>query len=732
MTDPLRALTTYELRHLPRHLAEAGRVDDLHRLLSLEREPADGNVEPLRLTGRSINTWYVAATHDGGQRLYLDQLEVATRSAEQATAVALRAGQGGAGAIWEFHYALSAASVRNVSANIPVRLLASLMRRGLLSQDEALSHVRQIPDALQRAEGLTNLMRLLDEEAAADVAGEALAAVSNVEDEFWRVGALGTLAPDLPVPLQSHARLIADRITHPFHGAVAQALVGREVDSDLRTRLIAGSSRTYVPPDQSDLAGTDLSFRSEYMDQYAERGEQAARNLREFLHGRGADSISSPYWLAEAYAALVDESDDYLQPAVSAAGAVGGYAAQVDLLRAVVLRLAALGHVSEAEELLTEGLLSPVDRLLMRCELAAAGAARVNLAELAELPDPWTEIRAFRILLPVLDEPDRARVVEELMPKAGDDVAAGRLMVATPYLHEADWQPALRGVAMLTDDEQRMRVRGGLAAQGVALGHPRAFDPLAQIGDEYWYMCALDQVVPALLRRGRTDEALARAATAPYPHRRAALTALCAVALPEPKSSTVRTEAYEIAASLASSTSRVRALVLVAEALGGDAAVLLAEAANAAREMDGQERLQADAMAAVANALAASGHVNQALDLADSIVNEHSLATATIAAAGHAGATDLSRVLSKARSISARRERGRALTALACRAALIGPNSIALHDHWREALRTIALGGREDFLVDVIGLLPVAEVLGGSRALVDIVGSSRRIARWWP
>jgi hypothetical protein len=252
------------------------------------------------------------------------------------------------------------------------------------------------------------------------------------------------------------------------------------------------------------------------------------------------------------------------------------------------------------------------------------------------------------------------------------------------------------------------------------------------IDDPYWYACALDGVVPALIRHGRTREALDWAATAPHPHRRTALTGSCAAALPAPERTAVHARAYGIATAITSPTSRVRALVLLAGVPDSDSSRVLAEAAGLAQEMDRQERLQADAVADVAAALAAAGEVGRALDLADGVVNASSAATALSAAARYAGDADLGRIVARARSIGARRERGRVLAAVARRNAVVGADAGALHENWREALRTMALGGREEFLEDAVGLLPVAEALGGPDVLISVADTTCRASRWWP
>jgi hypothetical protein len=731
MGGPFDALTGYELRHLPRHLARAGLCDDLHRLLRIEHEPEDrGEPDAVpRLTGRSINAWYTAVTRDGDLRGYLDHLQIANGEAEQAAETALGAGRPGTELSREFQYALSAASVRNVAANVSVRLLTSMARRGLLARNDALSYVRQIPDPRERAEGLTTLLPVLDETDTADVAGEALAAVSTVQDEFWRVGELGRLAPSLPPWMFSQAEMIAEAVGDPYYRAVALSIIGKPVGSELQSTLASRHfHRKNIMATEYELRDVAPSFRAEF----AQRRAQAVTNLGAFLRRGGRDSIPSPYWLTETYAALADESEDYLTSAVSVAGTIGGQAAHMRLAAAVARRFAEAGDVAKAQALLADEVRDVTDLLLIRCELAHES---VSAAEIAEQPDPWIRLRAFRARLPLLGEEDRKHIIEALLaPAANDHLTADGLVTAAPYLDHAGWEAALRAAGLLRDDEQRMRVRGALVVRGLALGRADALELLSDIGDEYWYSHTLDQVVAALVQNGRADEALPLARTAPYPHRRIGLMAACAAAMPQPGRAAVLAAARQTAAELTAPTAKARALLLLVGALeDADRADVLADAVDAALAVEtGNEPLRSGAIAAIASCLARCGDVEHALDLADEITDEYWLATALQDAAGHATAAHLPRILVKARSVHARGQRGRVLTALACQYASLGVDRTALHERWREVLQTFALGERAEFLANAIGLLPVAEALGGLDTLADVVRASNTIMRWWP
>jgi hypothetical protein len=734
MAGPFDALTGYELRHLPRHLAQAGRAEELHRLLGLEHAEPDGRIDGARvvLASGSVNAWYAAVTRHADLRGYVDHLEVAAGVAEQVTRVALHAARPGGELAREFHYALCAASVRNVSSNVSVQLLTTLVRRGLLTPDDALSYVRQVPDPRDRAEGLSTLLGLLDGETATDVAGEALAAVSIVEDEFWRVGELGRLAPHLPAWLSAQAAVVADNVGDTYYRAVALAIVRDAIDPQMqRTVADLHFHRKNIMATEYDLTEVASSFRAEF----TQRRTHAVAILGEVLGDRPPETISSAYWLAETYAVLAEQSEAYLRDAIAGAGRVGGQEAHVALVRAIAARLATIGWASQAAALLAEEIPDPVQRLVIMCELASTIGIEPPVGEVATLADPWARLRALRAVLPVVSDRERDRLVGAVLTAQGDaHVLAEGLTIVAPYLDDQGWATACRAANGLADDEQRARVRGILIRRGLALGRDDALALLDQIDDEYWHAEALQGAVEELLRRGQAPDALVLAGRAPYPHRRVGLLASCAAAMDGAARGDALAWARRTVAELAAPSARACALTLLADALtDSDRLKALHEAADAATAIEkGNEPLRSGAIAAVVDSLADTGQVDQALDLAKEITDEHWLATALANASRQATRDHLTRILAEARSVRARRERGRALAAVASRRAELSSDPVGLHDAWREVLQTLALGERDEFLLDAVDLLPVAEALGGPESLVEMALTTRTVMRWWP
>ncbi|NMO53706.1 hypothetical protein HH310_21280 [Actinoplanes sp. TBRC 11911] len=682
------------------------------------------------LTGRSVNAWYAAVTRNGDLRLYLDHLEIATGAAEQRSRAELSAGRPASELDRELQYALSAASVRNLSANVSVRLLTTLLRRGLLSADDALSFVRQVPDPRERAEGLTTLLAVLDPDDAEDVAGEALAAVSVVPDPFWRVGELGRLVPHLPRHMAGQAELVAMSVDDAYYRAVALVTVGRDLDEELQLTLAdLHFHRKNIMATEYELGEVAELFRAEF----AQRSTHAVAVLGEFL----PVPIRSQYWRAETYASLADDSEEHLRSALSATGTVGGGTAFTAMARAACLHLAGTGRPDDAWALLRE-VVDPADRVVIECELAAVTGTGADVARAAAAGDPWQRLHAVRALLPVLDEPGRADAVAGIIGVAPDDVnthvlAEGLVTVAS-YLSLSEWERAVLTEPLLADDDERMRVRGALAARGVTLGRGEALDLLDGIDDDTWFAEAVTAVVQRLTAAGQADEALRWAARAPFPHLRVALIATCARALPGAAAAAAIADARAVAGELIEPTAQARALLLLADALAGEERMaVLREAITAATTIErGNEPLRSGCIAAVTASLAGTGDIDGALDLAGAITDEHWLASALAAVAGHATAAHLPRVLAMTRSVRARRERGRALIAHVRRHAVLGSDLVTVHEGWRESLQTLALGTRAEFFYDVTGLFPVADVLGAPGALAGLVRTSRAVMRWWP
>lgn len=735
--SPLAAISSYDLRHIPDHLAKAGLYDDLHRLLSLEHEMSQPGTS-LWPEVRSVNAWYVAAMVGGDLQLYVDHVNVAAAAAREQSRRALENGHIPTAVRHATRYALSAAAVRNVAANMSVRLLTSLVRQGDLAIEQALAYIRQTPDARDRAEGLTTVLEMLgpgngDVDMQRSVAAEALAAVSAIPDEFWRVGELGRLAENLPADLASQSSSIARTISDVSLRALALSMVGEPIEDEL-VKSVQGL------PYHRKIAATEFppTDRARYFRaEFTGRRSHAVANLIPFAREDGDRYITSAYWLAESLAALASESDRFRDAAIAAAGRVGGQAAHDALLSAAAAWLTRNGDVDAAMALVAAELKDPSDRLVLTCELAAAGGPSVFVAEVEALADPEARIRAFRSLLPVLSGSERNRAVAAVLMLTADRTPADGLSIVAPHLDELGWRAAVEAAGALADTEERMRVSGELAKRAITLGLedvPSILDGLLTgIEDRFWYGRAVELSVPPLLDAGHVLQALRLAETSPYPHRRAALLARCANGLTGPGREVAEVSARRLAAQLGSPSSRVRAQLLIAEAYpDGPDRELLDDAAVLASGIEkGVEPVRSSALAAVAVAFASRSQAGRAFGMVGEIADEHWRAVVLESVAAHGDAMLLQAVLEAGRSLRSRGERSRVISAVALRHAVSGSDHLRLHDAWEEALATLASGSREECMHELVPLLPVVAALAGPDSIAWVVAESRTTMRWW-
>ena len=131
-------LEDYGLRHLAEHLERAGRVDDLHRLLRLERR--GGGVEAG--TARAENAWYAARERVGQTQGYMNDLARAARLVQVADRPDVKPSQLKTSIGLGIRYALMSASLNSLARNIPPTLIAALVEKGVWLASQGLAYAR--------------------------------------------------------------------------------------------------------------------------------------------------------------------------------------------------------------------------------------------------------------------------------------------------------------------------------------------------------------------------------------------------------------------------------------------------------------------------------------------------------------------------------------------------------------------------------------------------------------
>ena len=205
----------YALRNLVSHMAEAGRANDLHRLLALECAPE---------SGRRANLWFSA--HDQADTLddYLHDLSLAQKEREAATNRAVERAERAPALSEEVHYALLSASITSLTDNLVPELMARMLATDLWSPQKAFTSARRITSPLGRAAALTAIAPHLPTDLKTQALAYVLAATPAIADDGYRAKRLTDVARLLPAEHVATALDIA--VSIKYERCRAEALAG--------------------------------------------------------------------------------------------------------------------------------------------------------------------------------------------------------------------------------------------------------------------------------------------------------------------------------------------------------------------------------------------------------------------------------------------------------------------------------------------------------------------------
>ena len=178
--NPVAHLTEYELRHTAAHLAEAGRADDLHRLLALE-------------TSEQRNAWYTAKEAHSDIDSYANDVERAWKLSEEVCEP-WKAADAGHCVGLQVRYALAASSIGSLAGNVSSDLMLGLVDKGLWQPERAIAFMRQVADPEERVKRLAALADHLAGVRRELAIREALAATEFIRDQSQRAILLLRLA----------------------------------------------------------------------------------------------------------------------------------------------------------------------------------------------------------------------------------------------------------------------------------------------------------------------------------------------------------------------------------------------------------------------------------------------------------------------------------------------------------------------------------------------------------
>ena len=163
----------YGVLNLTAHLEAAGREDNIHQLLALESAVAAAFGHPRRVE----NTWYAVHERIGETIAYSADVRLAHELAKAAADEAFTAGGPPPGIGLEIRYALVSASISNITASLPPRLIAALVDDGHWTAGEGLKHARLLPAAEAKARALADLLAWLNRAQRAGAGSGAPAAL---------------------------------------------------------------------------------------------------------------------------------------------------------------------------------------------------------------------------------------------------------------------------------------------------------------------------------------------------------------------------------------------------------------------------------------------------------------------------------------------------------------------------------------------------------------------------
>jgi len=162
----------YGLRNLAWHLVDAGRIEDLHQLLSCE-QPAG------RRRLGVVNVWFDAHVRVGWVESYLDDLRLAQHLAEEATDAELATGRPATSLGRELRYALMVGCADSAADPVPGTLGLMLIEAGIWDVTRALANARR-QNAIGRCADLVELLPVLTARQRPAALAEALTAAAEV------------------------------------------------------------------------------------------------------------------------------------------------------------------------------------------------------------------------------------------------------------------------------------------------------------------------------------------------------------------------------------------------------------------------------------------------------------------------------------------------------------------------------------------------------------------------
>ncbi|MGM1058710.1 BTAD domain-containing putative transcriptional regulator [Saccharothrix sp. Mg75] len=462
--DLLTAGSGYAVRHLAGHLLDAGRIEDLCRLLSVG--------------DRTGNLWFAVHEHADAVDDYLADVTALWVHLAHRTDEALAAGRPASTLVDEARCALATSSINSLTANIPADLVVALVKAGMWTPARAVAHARRLHAPPARALLLAALVPLLPDHLRPPAVAWALAAARDPVTHITG-DVLTRIAPHLTDV--ADAVSIASRVRHGGWRAVAQAAIARRLDGQPRLNLLRDALDSAMSvAGEHDRAETVRRILPELPDHLVDDAvsavagtatprEKPRPRIGALLKNATTDG-SEPARVDELVALIPTSSDDDLAEVLAAAAEISDLDARAVLLTAVAARL----PVGERPPVLTAALtaartitaapdIHPDDAL-------AAANLRTRAGVLAgyALPDERTTAVGHS------PPPPPARRLSEILAMEDPFRRARALASAAPGLAVAEVDVALSAAELLPEEARTRALTGLVPVLGSAAHLARA------------------------------------------------------------------------------------------------------------------------------------------------------------------------------------------------------------------------------------------------------------------
>lgn len=408
----LRQIDQYGLRHLAQHLVKADRAEELHTLLSLEKN--------------GCNAWFDIKNQIGDIAGVLEDVQLAWVKADEEFKKnpAKTFGR-------QCRYALIRTSI-NTLAEIPVALMVALVKHKHWTPTTALAYAHQCPDPQKRAGNMTALAeQLSDAELLKHQALKfALEAAETIDINFHRTRTLTVLFGRLPLDLLPKALEAAQTTKSESDRAELLIALFNRLSPDLLSKAL-----------EAVQAINDERFRTQAMAALAGKMPYLLPKVLETTQ-----TIDDVYYRAEILIALANKlTPDLLDKALQVALSIEdeGYRARTltaltnKLPNVIPEALEAAQSIKDTVErayvLRTLADKSP-EALLKALEATQAidgtGYRASALIALTEKLTPDLLPKALEVARSIADEPNLASAIAALAEKLAPDLLPKALEVA--------------------------------------------------------------------------------------------------------------------------------------------------------------------------------------------------------------------------------------------------------------------------------------------------------------